>query len=106
MKNLRKSYLKVKDNKGDKSMPRICKFYDEFDELFKKSPSVKPISFASSHNTKNLQTTDNDSDFNEDLSKHQLKKKKSRREKDTLIWLKILRDNAGKREAARNNRYE
>lgn len=49
-KNLRKAYMKVKDNQGDKSSgaaKMTCKFYDELDEIFRKSPSVKPISIAS-----------------------------------------------------------
>jgi len=59
--------MKVKDNKGDKSSgaARVtCKFYDELDEIFRKSPSVEPISTASSlsHKSKNLLIADTDSD--------------------------------------------
>jgi len=72
--------MKVKDNKGDKSSgaARVtCKFYDELDEIFRKSPSVEPIStaFSLSHKSKNLVIADTDSDSEKDLSsKHQSKK--------------------------------
>jgi len=110
-KNLRKGYMKVKDNKRDKSSgaARIsCKFYDELDEIFRKSPSVEPISTASSlsHKSKNRLIADTDSDSEKDLSKHQSKKKTTKLQKDTLTWFSILRDDASAREEARENRHQ
>jgi len=110
-KNLRKGYMKVKDNNGDKSSgaARVTyKFYDELDEIFRKSPSVEPISTASSlsHKSKNLLIADTDSDSEKDLSsKHQSKKNTTKLQKDTLTWFSILRDDASAREVARENRH-
>lgn len=44
-KNLRKRYMKVKDNQGDKSSGAekiTCKFYEKLDNIFRNSPSVQP----------------------------------------------------------------
>lgn len=89
-KNLRKGYMKVKDNSGDKSSgaARVtCTFYDELDEIFRKSPSIKPISVASSRNFKSLpatDTVDTDSDSDKDLL-HQSKKKRKLNFKKILL---------------------
>lgn len=49
--NLRKGYMKVKDNQGDKNSgaaKMTCKFYEELDDIFRSSPSIQPTSVASS----------------------------------------------------------
>lgn len=100
--------MKVKDNKGDKSSgaARVtCKFYDELDEIFRKSPSVQPISIASSRNCNNFPTTDIESD-SDDNFKHQSKKKKTKIERDTLLWLSAFKEDADARETAREKRHQ
>lgn len=108
-KNLRKAYMKVKDNKGDKSSgaARVtCKFYDELDEIFTKSPSVQPISTASSRNSKSLSDADTDSDIDKDLSKHHSIKKKTKLQRDAFTYLSILREDADTRETVREERHQ
>lgn len=61
-KNLRKTNMKMKDNQKDKNSGAAkvtCKFYDKLDEIFRKSPSMKPISIAFSRNYKNFPSTSN-----------------------------------------------
>lgn len=106
-KNIRKGYMKVKDNIGDKSSgaARItCKYFDELDEVFRKSPSVEPISTASSRNFTSLPSESIDSD--EDLSKYQPKKKKTKLQRDTFTWMSTMRDETKIREAAREERHQ
>ncbi|XP_036144949.1 uncharacterized protein LOC118646357 [Monomorium pharaonis] len=72
-KYIRKGYMKMKDNIGDKSSSasRItCKFFDELDEVFRKSPSVEPISVASSRNFTSLPSEDTDSDSDKKFSQY------------------------------------
>lgn len=107
-KNLRKGYVKVKDNKGDKSSGAVrvtCKFYDELDEIFRKSPSVELISIASSRNCNNFPVTDIESDSDDNL-KHQPKKEKTKIERDTLLWLSAFKEDANAREIAREKRHQ
>ncbi|KYQ54695.1 hypothetical protein ALC60_06429 [Trachymyrmex zeteki] len=107
-KNIRKGYMKVKDNMGDKSSgaARVtCKFYDELDEIFRKSPSVEPISVASSHKSNNLPAVDSDSDSDKENLKYQSKKKKTKLQKETISMLSIFKDDANVREAARQDRH-
>jgi len=100
--------MKVKDNIGDKSsgaMRITCKFYDELDEIFKKSPSVKPISVASSRNCKNFPDIESDSD--ENLKYGPIKKRKETKlERDTLSWLSAFKEDSSARETAREKRHQ
>lgn len=110
-KNLRKAYMRVKDNEGDKNSGagRItCKFYDELDDIFKKSPSVKPTSIASSRNCRSFPITDIESDSDElkDDLKDQPKKKKTKVERDTLSWISAFREDLSAKEAAREKRHQ
>lgn len=107
-KNIRKGYMKAKDNRGDKSSgaPRVtCKFYDELDEIFSKSPSVEPISIASSRNNKSF-ASDIDSDGDENFKHQPIKKKKTKVEKDVLSLLSTFKEDSSAREVAREKRHQ
>lgn len=117
---MRKAYMKVKDNMGNNSSGAgrvTCKYFNELDEVFAKSPSVMPLSIASSRNftdlpscSKNMSMSQEDSDPDSDLltqeKENQPKRKKTKVEKDTFTWISSLRDDASKREAAREERHK
>ncbi|EFN85916.1 hypothetical protein EAI_13708, partial [Harpegnathos saltator] len=47
-KNLRKTYIKIKDNNSKSGAAlKKCKYYDEMDEIFGKSHSIQPVAIAS-----------------------------------------------------------
>lgn len=108
-KNLRKAYMKVKDNQEDTSSDAAkvtCKFYEELDDIFRKSPSVEPINIASSRNYKSLPITNIDTDSDEVLSKDEPKRKRTKLEKNTFTWISTFKEDANKRAAAREKRHQ
>ncbi|XP_020298477.1 trihelix transcription factor GTL1-like [Pseudomyrmex gracilis] len=70
-KNLRKNYIKVKDhNSKSGASYKKCKYYDEMEEIYGKSPIVQPVALASNLSQKvssfsfdEEQTSDEDSDI-------------------------------------------
>lgn len=110
--------MKMKDNQKDKNSGAAkvtCKFYDKLDEIFRKSPSVKPISIAFSRNYKNFPSTSNilnivsdehsdilNIEFDENL-KLQPKKKLNLKE-IVFAWLSTFREDGKRREKRRSSR--
>jgi len=46
-KNLRKNYMKIKDNNNKSGASfKKCKYFDEMEEIYGKSPSVQPVATA------------------------------------------------------------
>lgn len=115
-KNIRKAYMGVKDhNSRSGNAPKTCKFYDKLDEIFSTAPSVIPIALSSSRRKRgpivlNDSNSDNEiSTFEEIKTNKEIKikqPKKSKLNKDLEVWSKTFREDAKKREEARERRHE
>lgn len=115
-KNIRKAYMAVKDhNSKSGNAPKTTKFYNELDEIFHKSLSVTPVVLASSRINRVISTLGNDSsgEISEEIEtdsdkteKNNKKKKKSKITRELESWSKTLREDAEKRELAREKRHE
>jgi len=77
-KNLRKSYMKIKDNNNKSGASfKKCKYFDEMEEIYGKSPSVQPVVIASNLSEKDIVlSTDEEEKFGEDTCTVFLKKNK------------------------------
>lgn len=120
-KNIRKAYMAVKDhNSKSGNAPKTCKFYDELDEIFSKSPSVTPVALASSRRKRSASTTvgndcSSDDETSEEMEadrhsnkteKKSKKAKKSKLNRELETWSKTLRADAETRELAREQRHK
>lgn len=110
--------MSVKDhNSRSGNAPKTCSFYDELDEIFSKSPSITPVALASSktkraltvrNNNNNNSSSDEiseevESDSSGKIKKKSKKAKKSKLNRELEAWSKTLREDADKRELAREN---
>ncbi|XP_018405657.1 PREDICTED: uncharacterized protein LOC108782007 [Cyphomyrmex costatus] len=104
--------MAVKDhNSKSGNAPKTCSFYNELDEIFHKSPSVTPVALASSRTKRAIEkdTTDDETfdEMDTDCEKINSKKiKKSKLNRELEAWSKTLREDAEKRELARERRHE
>ncbi|XP_011858916.1 PREDICTED: zinc finger and SCAN domain-containing protein 29-like [Vollenhovia emeryi] len=116
-KNIRKAYMSVKDhNSRSGNAPKTCKFYDELGEIFSKSPSVVPVALASSRTKRASSTSvenlyNSDDEISEEMETDKTEKiskqaKKSKLNRELEAWSKTLREDAEKRELAREKRHE
>ncbi|XP_024869122.1 trihelix transcription factor GT-2-like [Temnothorax curvispinosus] len=117
-KNIRKAYMAVKDhNSKSGNAPKTCKFYDELDEIFSKSPSVAPVALASSRRKRSASTTigndfSSDDETSEEMEADRHSEKKSKKAKKSKLnreleaWSKTLREDAEKRELTKEKRHE
>lgn len=106
-KNLRKNYMKVKDNNNKSGAPlKKCKYYDEMEEVYGKSPSVQPVVVASNLSQKNMFPSTDEEDKDEDICTDIIPIKKSKMDKQLEMWTKYLDENVQKREEARERRHQ
>lgn len=114
-KELRKKYVKVKDhNKQSGNSPMTCKFFNEFEEVLGDKPCVQPVVLASnlrkrSTISQNSDTEDRSSkdDSSKDEENDRKKKiKKTRVQRELSEWSIGLREDAKRREEAKEQRHK
>ncbi|XP_011690948.1 PREDICTED: trihelix transcription factor GTL1-like [Wasmannia auropunctata] len=94
-KNLRKNYMKVKDNNSKSGAPlKTCKYFDEMEEVYGTSPSVQPVAVASNLSEKDVfLSTDEEEKLDEDIT---VPLKKSKIEKQMEMWTKYFDEKIAK----------
>ncbi|KYM97842.1 hypothetical protein ALC62_11467 [Cyphomyrmex costatus] len=105
-KNLRKNYMKTKDNNNKSGASfKKCKYFDEMDEMYGKSPSVQPVAIASNLSEKNaLPLEIEEKKVDENTCSVPLKK--SKLDKQLQMWTKHLDESMQKREETRERRHQ
>lgn len=104
-KYLKKIYVETKDKNKESGTPEnTCPYFNELDEIYGKSHSVKPLALASNQTITSSTSVSELSDFDERESI--IPKKKSRRSQDIDLWTETFRNDAAAREEARQKRHE
>ncbi|XP_036148167.1 trihelix transcription factor GTL1-like [Monomorium pharaonis] len=105
-KNLRKNYMKIKDNnKKSGASLKKCKYFDEIEEIYGKSSSVQPVAVASNLSVKDtILSTDEEEAIDENTCPVPLKK--SKMDKQLEMWTTYFDENSQKREEAREKRHQ
>lgn len=102
----KKLYVDTIDKNKESGTPEnTCPYFNEFDEIYSKSHSVKPLALASNRVMTNSDIVSEISDFDEQES-IRIPKKKSRVSKEIDLWTDIFRNDAAAREEARQKRHE
>lgn len=100
----KKLYVDTVDkNKQSGTAENTCPYFKEFDEIYSKSHSVKPLALASNRALTNSVTV---SDISDSENETLRPKKKSRTSMQLESWTNIFRDDAIVREEARQKRHE
>ena len=118
-KDIKRKYMETKDyNNTSENDPKICKFYEELDEILGEKLCVKPIAVASNLNRKRMNISSeeqNDLDeINEDSSSsiqnenkapQRKRRKMTRLQQELKDWSAALLADAKAREAAKERRH-
>lgn len=101
-KNLRKSYIKVKDNNSKSGAPfKTCKYYNEMEEIYSKSHSVQPVAIASNL-SENIMSSNEESECIEDTPPP----KKTKMERQMQTWTEHFEKSLQQKEEARERRHK
>lgn len=118
-KDLKRKYMETKDhNNKSGNDPKICKFYDELEDVLGEKPCVKPVAIASNLNKRKI--TLNDQDYNDEVTedddsaqsadgcllKPAKKRKLSRIQRELKDWSATLLKDAQVREESRERRHK
>ncbi|XP_018368409.1 PREDICTED: uncharacterized protein LOC108757376 [Trachymyrmex cornetzi] len=106
-KELRKKYVKVKDhNKQSGNSPMTCKFFNELEEVLGEKPCVAHL--ASNLKKQSASISSQNSGVENESNKECEKKKvrKTRIQKELGEWSASLREDAKRREEARERRHK
>lgn len=112
-KYLKRTYTDTKDvNKRSTGQPeKTCPYYEELDEIFKKSPQIEPVSLASSIDGPMNENIQNSSDEQpqpptQGAKATETTRKKTRLESCLTKYGDRIEQKADEREAARQKRHE
>jgi len=106
-KNLRKNYIKVKDNNSKSGASfKKCKYYDEMEEIYGKSHSVQPVATASNLSQKNVLSISTDEEQKSDEECNVVPPKKTKMEKQLHVLTEYMEKNEKAKERRHKERLE
>lgn len=120
-KDISKVYKRIKDHNNQTGVePKMCKYFEELEEVLGDKPCLKPLALASnlkkrshlasslssiSSNTDNTTSDIDDIEDSKGISK-KLKKRKTHMERELEVWTKTMCEENKKRDEAKERRHQ